>query len=97
MARKKSVRDILKQLNRMDAKLVSGVVAARDRGNSLEYARLQSRRQKVYDTAQRYANNIRNSKSYQNTANYNKWSVDNEVRAMTRKYSQRTYMGNAIG
>jgi hypothetical protein len=97
MARKKSVRDILKQLNRMDAKLVSGVVAARDSGNSLEYARLQSRRQKVYDTARRYANNIRNSKSYQNTANYNKWSVDNEARAMHRKYSQRTYMGNAIG
>lgn len=81
----------------MDTKLVSEVLDARDRGDSLEYARLQSRRQKVYDTARRYANNIKNSKSYQNTANYNKWSIYNEAKAMTRKYSQRTYMGNAIG
>lgn len=97
MARKKSAYDIIKQLNRMDTRLVSGVLAARDRGDSLEYVRLQSRRQKVYDTARRYANNIRNSKSYQKTTNPNKWSINNEVKAMHRKYSQRTYMGNAIG
>lgn len=95
MARKKSARDILKQLNRMDAKLVSGVVAARDRGDSLEYARLQSRRQKVHNIATRYANNITGSKSFQRTTK--KWSIDNHTKAMTRKYSQRTYMGNAIG
>ena len=97
MARKKSVRDIKEQLRRMDSKLVSSALAAWDRGDNAEYARIQSRRQKVYDTASRYQNNIRNYKSYQRTSNMSNWSVQNEAKAMTRKYSQRTYMGLANG
>lgn len=95
--RKKSVNDIKEQLSRMDSKLVSSALAARDRGDDAEYNRIQYRRQKVYDTARRYQNNIRNSKSYQGTSGIGNWSVQNEAKASTRKYSQSTYMGLVNG
>lgn len=81
MARKKSKKDLVEQIIR-----INSATAGR---NTLR------RREQALKIFNRYKDNIQNSPSYKRTVS--KGGLDALVKAHNRKYSQRTYMGNAIG
>lgn len=109
--RKKSIRDLAEQYNRI-ARL-AGEIGMRDGQDAAhgiqdvnEYVRAyragaersENRENKAFETVARYMNNIRQTKSYQNTRNKaaglpleQKDDLRNQARS--RQYSSNTYQG----
>lgn len=99
MARKKSFNDIVAQRNRIQAEI------ARRLGMRAADPQSAARYRRVSEIAQRYMDNIAQSKSAKRMIN----SVNKKLvltreefeayrkRARNRKYSQSTYMGRANG
>lgn len=91
MARKKSIQDIIDQYNRITGSI--------DRSNP----RMQQRLQQATNAYNSYMDNIHATRQYQRDLKaWNKVSDRDSVYRLyamrvNRKYSQRTYMGNAIG
>lgn len=99
MARKKSFNDIVAQRNRLLANIASNIGMGAVRENNI------ARYKRVEEVAQRYMDNIAQSKSAKRMTNSvnKKLALTREEfeayrkRARNRKYSQRTYMGMSNG
>lgn len=96
MARKKSYYDLFNQSNRVKDGIMKQIRENHRGGTRERYETLKKRLQRVNDSTERYTRNIMGTQSYlQDIRGKNYY--DSITNARNRKYTQRIYMGNAIG
>lgn len=88
--RKKSVMDIRNQEDRIMVDAAQRLSAGR-----MDQQRYEQIAGRVMRASRNYLGNIRNTKSYRRATSLERGAVDGSPEL--RKYSQRTYMGNAKG